>query len=187
MKIHWHHIYAVAAIILGAFAGLAVSEHAARTAAADNGTAKILYCQEDRCDREVADQIMAAKSYVYFAVYTLTRPSIVDALLGAKQRGLDVRGVIDFNQATITEEKPEISRLKKAGIPIEAPFKADGGLMHIKMLVTDQGYVSGSFNWTTAATDYNDEVIESGDILYLHDGYLKVFNELWSRYSDSKL
>jgi len=66
---------------------------------------KILYCQKERCDREVVNQIMAAHSFVYFAMYTITRQSIVDALIGAKMRGLDVRGVLDFNQSLLAEEK----------------------------------------------------------------------------------
>ncbi len=146
---------------------------------------KILYCQDSRCDREIVDQIATARQYVYFAVYTITRPSIVDAVIGAKMRGLDVRGITDYNQSITTEEKPELNRMKTAGIPIEAPIKEDG-LMHIKLLVTDQGYVSGSFNWTTSATSYNDEVIESGHAPDMHSTYHTIFLELWKKYSASE-
>jgi phosphatidylserine/phosphatidylglycerophosphate/cardiolipin synthase-like enzyme len=150
-------------------------------------TTKILYCQKERCDREVVNQIMAARSFVYFAMYTITRQSIVDALIGAKLRGLEVRGVLDFNQSLIVQEKPEISQLKKAGVELESPFMADGGLMHMKLLVTDSAYVSGSFNWTNAATLYNDEVIESGSAPSIRQQYQKVFEALWKQYAASKL
>jgi phosphatidylserine/phosphatidylglycerophosphate/cardiolipin synthase-like enzyme len=148
---------------------------------------KILYCQKERCDREVVNQILAAHSFVYFAMYTITRQSIVDALIGAKMRGLDVRGVLDFNQSLIAEEKPELSQLKKAGVEMESPFMADGGLMHMKLLVTDNAYVSGSFNWTNAATLYNDEVIESGSAPSIRSQYQSVFETLWKQYNSSKI
>ena len=150
------------------------------------GTAKVLYCQEARCDREVIQQITNSQKFVYFSVYTITRPDIVNALIGAKLRGLEVKGVTDFNQSLIAEEKPELGRMKKAGIQIEAPYKQDG-LMHIKMLVTDVGYVSGSYNWTTAATSYNDEVIETGNIEYIRSSYLQIFKRIWEKYKNSIL
>lgn len=142
----------------------------------------VLYCQDSRCDREIVDQISKANKYIYFAVYTITRPSIVDAVIGAKMRGVDVRGITDFNQSITAEEKPQLSRMRAAGIPIEAPIKQIG-LMHIKLLVTDSGYVSGSFNWTTSATSYNDEIIESGKIISIINIYKNIFLELWSKYS----
>lgn len=151
-----------------------------------DGSPQILYCQDASCDQEIIRQIAAAQTYVYFAVYTITRPSIVDAVIGAKLRGLDVRGITDFNQSITTEEKPELNRMKTAGIPIEAPIKDNDGLMHIKLLVTDTGYVSGSYNWTTAATSYNDEVIASGYDAYGTAAYRAIFTELWKKYFASQ-
>ena len=112
----------------------------------------------------------------------ITRDSIVDALIATKLRGIEVRGVIDFGQSLIAEEKPKISRLKRYGIEIRSLYK-EQGIMHIKMLVTDQAYVSGSFNWTTSANDLNDEVLEVGFANSVHEQYLKVFGEVWDRYA----
>jgi phosphatidylserine/phosphatidylglycerophosphate/cardiolipin synthase-like enzyme len=173
---------------LGHFAFGTQLSSAGATASEESQTpTKILYCQKERCDREVVNQIMAADSFVYFAMYTITRQSIVDALIGAKMRGLEVRGVLDFNQSLIAEEKPEISQLQKAGVEMESPFMADGGLMHMKLLVTDNAYVSGSFNWTNAATLYNDEVIESGSVPSIREQYQNIFETLWKQYNSSKI
>ena len=70
---------------------------------------------------------------------------------------------------------------------MESPFMADGGLMHMKLLVTDNAYVSGSFNWTNAATLYNDEVIESGSTPSIRIQYQNVFETLWKQYNSSKI
>jgi phosphatidylserine/phosphatidylglycerophosphate/cardiolipin synthase-like enzyme len=157
-----------------------------RGQAAPINAPRILYCQDSRCDEEIVAQISQAHRFVYFAVYTITRQSIVDAVIGAKLRGLDVRGITDVNQSITDEEKPQLNRMKTAGIPIEAPIKDNDGLMHIKLLVTDTVYVSGSYNWTTAATLYNDEVISSGDDTYSLSAYRNIFLELWKRYYASQ-
>jgi len=141
----------------------------------------IIYSGTGRPDQAIVNEIQNAKQYVYFAVYTLTKENIAAALIAAKMRGLDVRGVLDYNQSIITQEKPWISKFKKYGINLEIPVKQDG-LMHIKMLVTDQSYGVGSFNWTTSGTFYNDEILEIGKIESLREKYLKIFQELWKKY-----
>jgi len=188
MRIHQSFILIILIVAVGGFFYYAnlPNNNVFVQSTAGTGSAKVLYCQEARCDREVIQQITDAQKFVYFSVYTITRPDIVNALIGAKLRGLEVKGVTDFNQSLIAEEKPELSRMKKAGIQIEAPYKQDG-LMHIKMLVTDVGYVSGSYNWTTAATTYNDEVIETGNIEYIRSSYLQIFKRIWEKYKNSIL
>lgn len=142
---------------------------------------KIFYSQTSQSDKEIERTIQEADEYVYFAIYTITKPNIVDALIAAKLRGLDVEGVLDYNQSIIAQEKPYVSKLKKYGVKLKIPFKPTG-LMHIKLLVTDKAYASGSFNWTTSATKYNDEVLEIGKIKSLHNRYLNIWQTLWSKY-----
>ena len=50
--------------------------------------------------------------------------------------------------------------------------------MHIKAVVTDKGYASGSYNWTGSATKVNDEVLEVGTNRYLHDEYYKILKKI---------
>ncbi|MDB4940421.1 MAG: phosphatidylserine/phosphatidylglycerophosphate/cardiolipin synthase [Candidatus Doudnabacteria bacterium] len=141
----------------------------------------VYYSQTSHSDEQIVKTIQAAHSYVYFAIYTLTKQNIVDALIAAKLRGVDVKGLVDFNQSTIPQEKPYVAKLKKYGISLKIPLKPSG-LMHIKMLVTDNTYASGSFNWTTSATSYNDEVLEIGSVKGIHDQYLKIWRTLDAKY-----
>ncbi len=98
---------------------------------------------------------------MYFAVYTFTRDDIKDALLGAKFRGLIVQGIVDKDQtASLVSQTKLVKTLRDAGIPVAV--QSHSGIMHLKAVVTDHGYISGSYNWTAAATKVNDEVIEVG-------------------------
>ena len=101
--------------------------------------------------------------------------------MAAKLRGVDVRGVLDATQATVTQEKPIIKLLQQYGIPLESPQKVTG-IVHMKVLVTENSYASGSFNWTASATTYNDEVLEVGHVKSIHDRYLSVVTEVMARY-----
>lgn len=142
---------------------------------------KVYYNQQHPLNKEVVNVIRDADKFVYFAVYTFTRSDIKDALLSAKYRGLDVKGITDRSQyATLDSQKKIIDELKKAGIPV---YEQDhSAIMHLKAVVTDKAYASGSFNWTSAATNLNDEVLEVGRDENIRRQYQSVLEELFKRY-----
>lgn len=145
---------------------------------------KIIYNQNTRADIELTSTIHEADQYVYFVIYTITNQEIVDALIAAKLRGLDVRGVADYNQSIQDFEKPLISRMRKYGIEMLTPFKPEG-IIHMKLLITDKAYASGSFNWTRSAATINEEVLEIGKVRLLHDKYLGIFNTVYKKYRET--
>ena len=55
--------------------------------------------------------------------------------------------------------------------------------MHIKSIVTDKAYVSGSYNWTASATDNNDEIIEIGHDEQTRQKYEATILEVIGKYS----
>src|SRR6188472_3632123 len=80
---------------------------------------RIYYNQQTEANKQVVQTIQYANQFVYFAIYTFTRDDIKDALLGAKHRGLDVRGVVDRDQTNKIESQNKIVKeLAAAGIPI---------------------------------------------------------------------
>ena len=54
--------------------------------------------------------------------------------------------------------------------------------MHLKTVVTEKSYASGSFNWTSAATNLNDEVLEVGRDETVRSQYEKTVREVLERY-----
>lgn len=134
-------------------------------------------------DEEIIALIGAAKSRVYFAIYTFTLPSIADALVAAKKRGIDVRGIMDSEQSSNSYGAPITAKLLAAGIPVVVEKHATGsGIMHIKAIVTDSAYAIGSYNWTKSATTINDEILEIGTDETLRQAYENILKKLLDAY-----
>lgn len=144
---------------------------------------EVFYNQEHQLNKKIIEVIRDADKFVYFAVYTFTRTDIKDALLAAKHRGLEVKGITDRNQYKAIESQEKIiDELRKADIPV---YEQDhSAIMHLKTLVTEKSYISGSFNWTASATNLNDEVLEIGHEETIRSQYQKILEELFSRYTN---
>ena len=127
-------------------------------------------------DKEIVKVIDEADKYVYFAIYYFTKDNIADALIRAKKRGLAVSGITD-RQASKESNKNIVAKLKQAGVDIKIRNNNEG-IMHIKTVVTDDAYVSGSFNWTQSATISNDEVLEVGTNESVRKKYLEIIKKL---------
>jgi mitochondrial cardiolipin hydrolase len=143
----------------------------------------IYYSKETLLNNEVTKIIQDADEFVYFGIYTFTREDIRDALLGAKHSGLDVRGIIDKKQSSALEDQEKIIKeLEAAGITIV--FNNHSYIMHLKTLVTDKAYISGSYNWTASATDSNDETLEVGYDEDVRKQYEKTMLGIIERYQN---
>lgn len=142
---------------------------------------EVFYNQDIQANQKVMEVIRDADKFVYFAVYTFTREDLKDALLGAKRRGLIVAGITDREQTEkIDLQKKNIKALRDAGIPVAVQDHL--GIMHLKTVVTDKGWASGSYNWTSAATNLNDEILEIGRDEKIRAQYQKVLEEILAKY-----
>ncbi len=147
---------------------------------------EILYSPEDRpADRLIALYGAAQKS-IYLAVYGLTYPPIIKALVAAHKRGVDVRLITDRQKLEDRNQRSGLETLRLAGIPIKV--NTHDGLMHIKQATIDARInTSGSLNQTTSAARYNDERL---DIIHdpvstrrAHEKFLKMWAD-HSRFED---
>lgn len=110
-----------------------------------------------------ADHLIAlydhARWYIYVAVYGMTFPPIVKALIEAKKRGVDVRVISDRGQGNDPKQQRALELLHSAGIPIRV--NQHDGLMHLKQVVIDDEInTTGSMNQTTSGHRYNDERLD---------------------------
>ena len=141
----------------------------------------VYFSQNIKANEKLAQTIRDADNHIYFAIYTFTRADIKDALLGAKHRGVEIKGVMDAEQsASIPEQKKILKELTDAGIPIKVDDHS--GIMRLKTLVTEKTYFSGSYNWTASATNINDEIIEIGSDENVRNQYEKILKELFNLY-----
>jgi phosphatidylserine/phosphatidylglycerophosphate/cardiolipin synthase-like enzyme len=101
--------------------------------------------------------IKQAHSSCHVAIYSLTNPEIVKALVEAHKRGIDVKVITDRKQTEGKVQKHAINILLMSGIPVK--INTHPGLMHLKMTVIDGKIATaGSYNYTKAASEENDEM-----------------------------
>lgn len=137
----------------------------------------VIYSLDQKADnKEIINLIDSADKYIYFAIYYFTKDDIATALIRAKKRGVNVWGITD-REASLASNKNIIEKLRKAGVNIDVR-KNDEGIMHIKAIVTDEAYASGSYNWTGSATVYNDEILEIGSNESVRKQYLEIIKKL---------
>ena len=148
------------------------------------GSTRVIYSLDAKQnDKEIITLINAAKSRIYFAMYEFTLKDIADALVAAKERGVDVRGLVDAGESANSYDTPIIKELVAAGIPMRTEKHAGGnGIMHIKAIVTDSAYALGSYNWTNSATTLNDEILEIGTDPTLRQTYENILRRLFDAY-----
>ena len=126
-------------------------------------------------DRIIAELGRADK--IDIAVYSITNPKIANAIIAAHRRGARVRIVTDRTMAR--HKSSMIDELAAAGIPVRTNRRHK--IEHNKFAVFDnRRMVTGSYNWTTAATKYNSE----NCIFLPHPAqeYTKRFEVLWRMY-----
>jgi cardiolipin synthase len=118
----------------------------------------------------------AAKS-IKIALFTLTHPALLDEIIAAHDRHIDVQVVIDLH-SSLGASRKAIDRLRKANIPL---YQSQGiQLLHHKfILIDDHTLLTGSANWTKAAFYKNSDCF-----LALHaltPTQKSSMNRLWTR------
>ena len=168
----------------GGAEGASVSIPAQTVSAPPAGSTRVVYSLDQKQnDKEIIALINDAKDYIYFAIYTFTLPTIADALVEAKKRGIEVKGIMDSEQSSNSYGASITEKLRAAGIPLVTEKHATGnGIMHIKLLVTEKAYAFGSYNWTRSATTLNDEIIEIGTDPSLRQVYENILKRLLDAY-----
>lgn len=148
------------------------------------GAAQLYFSPTDRIDRVLERAIDEAEERILVAVFSLRLSWLVDALVEAHARGVEVWVVTDVKQSSTTDLD---ERLRAAGVPVvealndASPFSA----MHHKWMVVDgETTFVGSYNWSYTATFHSHEDlarIESRELAAAFEGEL---GRLWDRYAD---
>jgi phospholipase D len=110
----------------------------------------VCFSPEEDCASFAARAIDNAKREILVGAYGLTTGSgIVEALVRAKGRGVDVRLIAD--KTTPCPHTSGIEPLVAAGVPVW--IDAMARIAHAKTMVIDEAVtLTGSYNWTRGAT-----------------------------------
>jgi len=164
-------VYVVLLVVFSAWLGFAL------TSVYHGSQFRVIYSLDQKANnKEIISLIDNANSYIYFAIYYFTKDDIATAFIRAKKRGVNVWGITD-REASLGSNKNIIEKLRNAGVDIDVR-KNDEGIMHVKAIVTDKAYASGSYNWTGSATISNDEILEIGTNEGVRKQYLEILKKL---------
>ena len=119
-----------------------------------DATRKTYFSPEDDTTSAYLAFLRTATKKVRLADYSFNMDAIVELLIDLKNKGVDVQLVLDRSQAAGKTEKPEIAKLRAAGIDMVIGTSDKHKIMHNKFTVVDDEWVqSGSWNYTNAASD----------------------------------
>ena len=152
-----------------------------------NALAKIelYFSPYDDPESIIIKNIDNAKEFINIAMYTFTDREIAQAILKAKDRGVDIKIYLDRSQVNAKYSKSRyFINNGIEGIRISS----NNYIMHNKFAVIDNEIViTGSYNWTASAGERNDENLLVIDDKNIIKKYQNQFNNLWNnKYSTER-
>lgn len=140
-------------------------------------SAEVYFTPSKDCENKIVSAIVDSKKEIAIAVYSINNKRIVNALETAHRQGVKIRILTDSLQAAGRSSK--VIELTDAGLDLRV--HSVHKIMHNKFAVFDNSQaISGSFNWTEAASNLNSEncvLFTEPNVL---QSYKKQFETLWS-------
>ena len=137
------------------------SSHAAAPTVPNTGSGTVQYAFTPgaRADAMIIAAIASARQQVLVQAYSFTHRRIADALVSARNRGIDVAVIADHEQ-TRSNASTVIRDITRSGVPVL--LDSQHAAAHNKVIVIDAGdadcaVVTGSYNFTYNAQHRNAE------------------------------
>jgi phosphatidylserine/phosphatidylglycerophosphate/cardiolipin synthase-like enzyme len=147
-----------------------------REPAGDGTMAEAAFSPGKECLRRVTGALAGARETADLCVFTITDDRISRAVKKAHERGVAVRVITDDEK--VDDLGGDVPALKKAGIPVVTDHARSH--MHHKFAVIDKALLlTGSFNWTRAASEENQENLIVTDDHRLVRAFSAEFARLW--------
>ncbi len=141
--------------------------------------ADVYFSPEGQVGKRIVSAINETKETLDIAIFDFTASEIQAALEQAKKKGVKIRIIADSRQAKGSHSVVEA--MKQEGFDIKITHGKQRGIMHNKFAVFDgRIVVTGSYNWTSNAENYNYE-----NAIFLTDPkviktYQNEFSEIWN-------
>jgi len=155
-------------------------------ASADTPSLDVGFSPEGSAQQLVLRTLDDAQESIRLMGYSFTSPEIVKSLVAARQRGVDVRVVVDDRGNRSKASQAAMNVVVNAGIPLRTNSQYE--IMHDKVIITDgQNVELGSFNYTRSAAESNSEnALVVRGVPALAQTYLTHWQSRWERGSDWK-
>ena len=139
--------------------------------------ARAFFSPGQSCREAIITEIREANEHIDICVFTISDNEIAEAIIAAHGKGLPIRIVTDNDK--LFDRGSDIRLLKQNGLDIKVDNTRHH--MHHKFMIIDgRRVLTGSYNWTRSAAEYNQEnIIISSEPGAVKD-YSTEFNRLWS-------
>jgi len=138
----------------------------------------VYFSPDSKFENILIDYIQKSKQSVYFLAYSFTSKNIANALIDAKKRGIEIKGVMDEDKSISQESSSVYSHLLKNDIDVK--LSPTNNKLHSKVMIIDNSItITGSYNFTSKANSYNNEdslIIKNENITKI---YTKNFNKIY--------
>lgn len=153
-------------------------------------TVKVFFSPDGGAQEAIIEKINEARREILVAMYCFTSRPLARALVRARERGVNVKVMLDRDCAKDKYSKEEY--LRKNGIMVKLSPERSGLLsrffqiyppkMHHKFAVIDENVlITGSYNWTRTAEISNwENILLFEDAGELALEYKKEFERLWN-------
>lgn len=127
---------------------------------------------------ELVRRVAKAQRTIDILAFTITSDPLTDAVIAAQKRGVRVRAVLETRNAKAGTSS--FGQLQ--GAKIDVHMDGNCYTMHDKVFVIDgQTVITGSFNWTKAAQEQNDENVLIIDDPTLAAHYTAEFGRIYAQ------
>lgn len=135
-----------------------------------------LFSPGDACGKHIRTLMSEAQERLDICVFTISDNDIADAIKNAFDRGINVRIVTDNDK--MWDEGSDIKSLYDHGIEVKID-QTDYHMHHKFMVVDGHTVLTGSYNWTRSAAQFNHENIISLTDRQVSQKFSAEFEKLW--------
>jgi mitochondrial cardiolipin hydrolase len=140
--------------------------------------ARAYFSPEDDCVEAIVGLLRSAARQIDICVFTITDDRIAEAILAAHRRKVAVRIVTDGEKAG--DLGSDIDRFRATGLAVRVDPSPHH--MHHKFAVFDaRTLLTGSYNWTRSADEYNKDNFLVTDDPHLVQAFSATFDRLWAQ------
>ncbi len=160
---------------------LVVLLSAAATSLVEQPDVQVYFSRVDDPQAAIIHVLDGASKTLHIALYYFTDPELAAAVVRAQQRGVQIYVYLDRSQ--VKHKYSQARYLAAQKVPVR--ISSNSAIMHNKFAIVDSAIVvTGSYNWSRAAYQRNDEnvlIIRRVDVA---SRYKQRFASFWTKEFD---
>jgi mitochondrial cardiolipin hydrolase len=139
-------------------------------------TREVHFSPGDDCLHAIQQHLRQARSSADICVFTISDNRISEEIKACHRRGVAVRIITDNDK--MDDRGSDIYHLARQGLDIR--IDRTRYHMHHKFAVVDRTYaLTGSYNWTRSAAEYNEENLLVSNDPEISLAYQRKFDQMW--------